>query len=125
MNRRNAVRLLAATPVVIFTGCEKKAIQPRTIIEAAALVAAFIGKRMVDLPNPAMRIIGIVLVVGSEVTIDYLDYSEAKHSEHITISTEESQELQNTRKLVFQRHDLGTEDYPIWKDTYATQPAPA
>ena len=110
--------MLAATPLAVLAGCDKP-VRTQTVILAAALIAVTIGKRMVKLPNPAMRIVGIVLVVGSEVVIDYLDYSEGKHSEHIAISIEESHELQNTKSLAFTRQDGGIEAHAIGKETYA------
>jgi len=95
-----------------------KAVAAAPAIDAVALVGIFVGKRLVDLPHPALRILGIVLVVGSELAITFLDYAKQSHEFRTKISIEESHQFQDTRKLAFRRQNGTTEEQPIGKEEY-------
>jgi hypothetical protein len=134
MNRRKAIRIVSMSsllsPVAFLAACGRqsnidaaidKVADASPVIEPLALVGVLIGERLVKLPQPALRIVGIVLIVGSEVMMDFVNYAKQYQRFRLEISMSESQQLQKSGKLVFLRQNGTTEEHRIGSEDFSKQ----
>lgn len=85
----------------------------KLLIHGTALVGLYVGERLERFPQPVIRVVGIILHIGSLLIVKYLDEEETLQELLLSVSPAESDQLQQARKLVFVRQDSITETRPI------------
>jgi hypothetical protein len=85
------------------------------------IVAWEVGKRVVWLPVPAIRIIGVSLIVSAGVTklvIRYLDIELKRRDSEEILSSEEVVELESQQKVSFRLENGYSEDVALGPNEY-------
>ena len=85
------------------------------------IVAWEVGKRVVFLPHPAIRIIGVSLLVSAGVAkllIEYLDVELVRQKHEEDLQNEEVVELESQQSVTFKLENGYTEDVPLGPKTY-------
>jgi hypothetical protein len=117
VTRRQAIRIsTAATFGFALAACEKR--QVEAVLEGAAIIGISLGGVLRRFPSPALRILSVVLYVGSRLTVTYLNYQRATERHDVPITIEESHALQNDGKVFFQRQDGQREERKFDKEDY-------
>ena len=115
--RRQFIARAAGAAGGIFLGCCGDAAPPsKKTIMLAALVSVKIGERIVHLSHPALRILGMVLIVGGTATkleVTYIDLDQTERKEEVKLDQQEAQKLDSTKKVGFVRQDGKLEEFDI------------
>ena len=85
------------------------------------IVAWEIGKRVIWLPVPAIRIIGVSLIVSAGVTklvIRYLDVELKRRESEEILTSDEVVELESAQKVSFQLENGYSEDVVLGANQY-------
>lgn len=141
-NRRVFLFTAAAASLPVAAGCDSGKVDravSNTVADAVAdvdsetlaegmvalrgfeIVAWELGKRVVWLPVPAIRIIGVSLIISAGVTklvIRYLDVElKRRHTEEI-LTVDEAVQLESTQEVTFRLDNGYTEDVPLGPNQY-------
>jgi hypothetical protein len=86
----------------------------RGAIRGAALVAVRIGVRSLQLGDPAMRVVGVTLILGGLLLVRYVKLESGESAEEkFELEEGEAEELERQRRIVVVREDGGEEEVLI------------
>ena len=118
MNRRHALRLLTASsiavPTALIAGCTKK-----QVVQVTGYTGLYLGEVLVEFPQPVPKVIGVILIVGSKLILKLIGTSGAITDFSKDITTEQSNDLQNTHQIVLKCKDGSKESRKIDEERYA------
>lgn len=133
IQRRDAMLLIAASTATV-AGCNSRAIEntvaatetdtlqsTRVGLRGFQLVAFTVGKRLVQLPHPAVRILGIALVTSGVATflaIEYLDVELKKRSVREALDEYERSEVEAALAVTFQTENGFDESVALGPNQY-------
>jgi len=84
------------------------------MLKAASLVSVMIGERVVRFPHPALRILGVVLIVSGELAVTYLVSDDGTEpTEKVKLTQDEAMKLEAKRRVPFVRDDGKVEERVI------------
>ncbi len=138
MNRRNMLLSAAAISVPVAVGCSKsdvsdavegaaEGIETESLEETAVVLRGFqiisweIGKRVIFLPIPAVRIIGVTLVVSAgvaKIAIEFLDIELTRRKVVEELSSEELIEVESDPQIQFKLENGDTESVSLGPRQY-------
>lgn len=133
IHRRDAI-LLIATSSATLTGCKARVIDETVAatetdvlqstkvgLRGFQLVAFTVGKRLVQLPHPAIRILGVVLVssgVATFLAIEYLDDELKKRSIREELDERERTEVEAALAVEFETENGFKESVVLGPNQY-------
>ncbi len=138
MNRRNMIVSAAAIGLPAAAGCQSETVSD-VISDAAAnvetetieeglvalkgfeIVAWEVGKRVIFLPHPAIRIIGVTLIISAgaaKLAIEYLDVELNRRKVEETLSGDEVVQIESDQSVTFQLENGYTENVALGPSQY-------
>lgn len=134
---RRRVLLAVAAPTVtlpLVSGCGSDTVketiaeadtqtleQSKVALRGFAIVTYIVGARVVTLPTPGVRILGVALVITSIATklaIEYLDVELKKRYVAEELSEEEARAIESDLHVVFQLENGDSEKVPLGENRY-------
>ena len=132
IHRRRMLIMAATVPVV--AGCERETVdetiaatetemleQGTVVLRGFAIVAYVVGARVVMLPTPGVRILGIALIISSVATklaVEYLDIELKKRYIAENLEESEARQLESDLAVTFQLENGETEQVPLGANRY-------
>lgn len=138
MQRRDAIIAMAASSLAVSsvssTGCSSELVDQRvaempteTLAESQIalrgfqIVAFMVGKRLVTLPHPAVRVLGVALLTSGAVTflvVEYLDIELKKRRVREAIDEQERIAIESELAVEFQTENGFTEKVALGPNQY-------
>jgi hypothetical protein len=113
ITRRQVFKLSAlSVAVVVVAGCNEDQVRK------LAIVAIVIGGITLRLPAPALRVLGITLIIAGQLVVEYLQQDGDQVKEIFDISKETVDKLIKDRKVLLERADGKTESFPVGEVDY-------
>ena len=113
---------VSATVSEVFDEIDTETLEEGMVaLRGFEIVAWEVGKRVIWLPVPAIRIIGLSLVVSAGVTklvIHYLDVELQRRQSEEILTSDEVVELESTQQVSFQLDNGGTEAVVLGPNVY-------
>jgi len=133
LQRRQALMVMMSAPVVV-SGCSRDEIAeatsevPTDVLENTRIglrgfqiIAFTVGQRIVYLPHPAVRILGVALLVSGAATflvVEYLDVELKRRNYREGLSDEERIALESELAVEFQTENGLTETVALGPNQY-------
>ncbi len=137
LQRRDAMIAIAASTLSVG-GCGSDAVDDavadlstptlenaRVGLRGFQIVAFMAGRRMVVLPNPAVRILGVALLTSGAVTylvIEYLSVELNKRSVREALEEQERAEIESALAVEFVTENGFKESVPLGPNQYEPSP---
>ncbi len=133
--------LIAVAAAPVLAGCDADAVQDAIdsaetdtletgslALRGFAIVAYVVGTRVVTLPTPGVRILGVVLIITSLTTklaIEYLDVELKKRYVAEELDPSEQRQIESDLAVTFQLENGQTESVPLGPNQYESDEANA
>ncbi len=95
----------------------------KLVLRGFALVSYMVGTRVVFLPTPAVRILGVALIfssVATKLAIEYLDDELTRRHHTVEVSGDEVKAIETSAEVRFQTEHGETETVRLGPNQYVT-----
>lgn len=142
-NRRLFIGIAASSVALAGAGCSKSNVpeavaeavdnklqeasteqlrQAKVVLHGYAIVSMVIGKRLVFLPKPGMRILAVLIIatsVAASLSIEYIDDELIRRKFDENLTPEERSQIESSGSVTFQTESGATEDVRISPTVYS------
>ena len=134
IQRREAIAALAASTLAVAAGCDSGRIEEaidntptetlentRLSLRGFQIVAFTVGRRVVHLPHPAVRILGVALLTSGVATfliVEYLDVELKRRSLREALEQDERARLESNLAVEFATENGLTESVALGPNQY-------
>lgn len=142
-NRRLFIGIAASSVALAAAGCSKSKVpeavaeavdnklqeasteqlrQAKVVLHGYAIVSMMIGKRLVFLPKPGMRILAVLIIatsVAAKLSLEYIDDELIRRKFEEDLTAEERSQIESSGSVTFQTESGATEDVRISPTVYS------